>query len=94
MSIGREVGISLRLNLRKKNKVSNLIFRDAGKAFFGSAIAVVLALFLPTFIKPVVQERLDNEAAAIVETVEGVEENIEAVMEGAPVQLPELPAAE
>jgi len=91
---GREVGISLRLNLRKKNKVSNLIFRDAGKAFFGSAIAVVLALFLPTFIKPVVQERLDNEAAAIVETVEGVEENIEAVMEGAPVQLPELPAAE
>jgi phosphate/sulfate permease len=74
---GREVGISLRLNLRKKNKVSNLIFRDAGKAFFGSAIAVVLALFLPTFIKPVVQERLDNEAAAIVETVEGVE----AVME-------------
>jgi hypothetical protein len=78
---GREVGISLRLNLRKKNKVSNLIFRDAGKAFFGSAIAVVLALFLPTFIKPVVQERLDNEAAAIVETVEGVEENIEAGME-------------
>lgn len=78
---GREVGISLRLNLRKKNKVSNLIFRDAGKAFLGSAIAVILALFLPTFIKPVVQERLDNEAAAIVETVDGVEENIEAVME-------------
>jgi phosphate/sulfate permease len=91
---GREVGISLRLNLRKKNKVSNLIFRDAGKAFFGSAIAVILALFLPTFIRPVVQERLDNEAAAIVETVEGVEESIEAVMELAPVQLPELPAAE
>ena len=42
---------------------------------------MILALFLPTFIKPVVQERLDNEAAAIVETVEGVEENIEAVME-------------
>lgn len=78
---GREVGIALRLNLRKKNKVSNLIFRDAGKAFLGSAIAVVLALFLPTFIKPVVQERLDNEAAAIVETVEAVEENIEAAME-------------
>ncbi len=61
----REVGIALRLKIRKKNKVSNLIFRDAGKAFFGSAIAVVLALFLPTFIKPIVQERLDNEAAAI-----------------------------
>ena len=59
------MSIALRLKIRKKNKVSNLIFRDAGKAFFGSAIAVVLALFLPTFIKPIVQERLDNEAAAI-----------------------------
>jgi hypothetical protein len=82
------------LNLRKKNKVSNLIFRDAGKAFFGSAIAVVLALFLPNFIKPVVQERLDNEAAAIVETVEAGEEKIEAGMEGALIQLPELPVAD
>jgi len=51
---GREVGILLRLKLRTKKKVSNLIFRDAGKAFFGSAIAVTLALFLPMFIKPIV----------------------------------------
>jgi phosphate/sulfate permease len=50
---GREVGILLRLKLRSNKKVSNLIFRDAGKAFFGSAIAVVLALFLPLFIEPV-----------------------------------------
>jgi phosphate/sulfate permease len=69
---GREVGIAMRVKIRKKKKVSNLIFRDAGKAFFGSAIAVVLALFLPTFIKPVVQERLDNEAAAAIESVEAV----------------------
>jgi hypothetical protein len=72
---GREVGIALRLNIRKKKKVSNLIFRDAGKAFFGSAIAVMLALFLPTFIKPVVEQRLESEAAALVETVEGTGAN-------------------
>ena len=47
---GREVGIALRLSVRRENKVGNLIFRDAGKAFFGSAIAVILALFLPMFI--------------------------------------------
>lgn len=58
---GREVGIAVRLKIRKKNQVSNLIFRDAGKAFFGSAIAVILALFLPVFIKPIAKERLENE---------------------------------
>ncbi len=47
---GREVGIAIRLKIRRENKVSNLIFRDAGKAFFGSAIAVILALFLPMLI--------------------------------------------
>jgi phosphate/sulfate permease len=83
---GREVGIAMRLKLRKKKKVSNLIFRDAGKAFFGSAIAVVLALFLPTFIKPVVQERLDNEAAAI-ESVEAADEAGAAVA-APPVETP------
>ncbi len=89
---GREVGIALRLKLRKKNKVSNLIFRDAGKAFFGSAIAVVLALFLPTFIEPVAQARLDAEAAAQVETVEAAAETGVEDAETA-VQLPaEVPA--
>ncbi|MEO0508240.1 MAG: hypothetical protein AAF065_00080 [Verrucomicrobiota bacterium] len=57
---GREVGIAIRLRLRKKNKVSNLIFRDAGKAFFGSAIAVVLALFLPLFVSPVISDAPDE----------------------------------
>lgn len=68
---GREVGIALRLRHRSKKKVSNLIFKDAGKAFFGSAIAVVLALFLPLFIKPVTEARLEREAeaAAAIETV-------------------------
>jgi phosphate/sulfate permease len=74
---GREVGINLRLHVRKKNKVSNLIFRDAGKAFFGSAIAVVLALFLPTFIKPIAQERLDKEAAAAIEAAESAPVDVE-----------------
>ena len=71
---GREVGIALRLNVRSKGKVSNLIFRDAGKAFFGSAIAVVLALFLPTFIEPAAAERLEAEAAAAAAvSVESIE---------------------
>jgi len=86
---GREVGIALRLNIRKKKKVSNMIFRDAGKAFFGSAIAVVLALFLPTFIKPIVQERIDSEAAAQVETVE-----VDAGAAEAVVPTPEAPSVE
>jgi phosphate/sulfate permease len=76
---GREVGIAIRLKLRKKNKASNLIFRDAGKAFFGSAIAVVLALFLPMFVKPVAAEPLEKEAEAVVEEVEA--------------ELPDLPSA-
>ena len=70
---GREVGIALRLKIRKKNKVSNLIFRDAGKAFFGSAIAVVLALFLPMFIKPAVEARIEAEEAAAAAAVAPVE---------------------
>jgi phosphate/sulfate permease len=88
---GREVGIALRLKLRKKKKVSNMIFRDAGKAFLGSAVAVMLALFLPTFIKPVAQARIDAEAeaAAQVETVEGA---VDVVPAGA--QVPELPLVE
>lgn len=64
---GREVGIALRLRHRTKKTVSNLIFRDAGKAFVGSAIAVMLALFLPLLIKPAVEARLETEAKAAVE---------------------------
>ena len=44
---GREIGIALRLRHRSKKKVSNLVFSDAGKAFIGSIIAIMLAIFLP-----------------------------------------------
>jgi len=64
---GREVGILLRLKLRTKKKVSNLIFRDAGKAFFGSAIAVTLALFLPMFVKPLVGLLPEEEEVTQIE---------------------------
>lgn len=81
---GREVGIALRLHHRSKKKVSNLIFKDAGKAFFGSAIAVVLALFLPLFIKPVAEARIAAEAAAAeaAAEVEAVQEAEAAPPEG------------
>lgn len=61
---GREVGIAIRLKMRSKNKVSNLIFRDAGKAFLGSALAVILALFLPMLITPVVAKVNEDETTA------------------------------
>jgi hypothetical protein len=88
---GREIGISLRLHIRKKKKVSNMIFRDAGKAFLGSSIAVVLALFLPMWIKPVAQARIDAEAEAAA-SIRAVEAS--SVSAPAGVQLPELPATE
>lgn len=69
---GREVGIALRLRHRGKKMVSNLVFRDAGKAFIGSAIAVVLALLLPLFIKPVA-EPLVEELPLIEEKIGEIE---------------------
>ena len=44
---GREIGLGLRMHHKKKRKISNMIFADAGKAFMGSAIAVMLAIGLP-----------------------------------------------
>lgn len=88
---GREIGIGLHLKIRKKKKVSNMIFRDAGKAFLGSSIAVVLALFLPTFIRPIAQARLDSEAEAAAQ-IESVDEAVNAAPVG--VQVPDLPAVE
>lgn len=70
---GREVGIALRLRHRSKKLVSTLIFKDAGKAFAGSAIAVVLALFLPLMIKPVNQAIHDEAQVEEVETVDAAE---------------------
>jgi hypothetical protein len=67
---GREIGLGLRLRHRSKKKISNLIFADAGKAFAGSVVAVVLALGLP-LLAPDPEPR--DEApppAAVVEEVE------------------------
>lgn len=72
---GREVGIALRLRHRDKKTVSALVFGDAGKAFLGSVIAVVLALFLPLFVAPVAQDVVDD-APAIEAAVEQVSEEI------------------
>jgi phosphate/sulfate permease len=89
---GREIGIGLHLKIRKKKKVSNMIFRDAGKAFLGSSIAVVLALFLPTFIKPIAQARIDSEVEAVAQ-VEAVEGTVETPVP-ASASAPEFPLAE
>lgn len=47
---GRELGIAIRLRNRSRKKLSRLIFGDAGKAFVGSVIAIVLALTLPLLV--------------------------------------------
>ncbi len=44
---GRELGLTLRLNIRPSRGTFKLIFRDAGKAFVGLAVSVALALSLP-----------------------------------------------
>lgn len=44
---GREIGLALVLRHRSKKKVTNLVSSDAGKAFLGSVIAIILAMFLP-----------------------------------------------
>jgi len=48
--------------------VSNLIFKDAGKAFFGSVVAVSLALFLPLFVHSVADdaEPVDEAPAEVI----------------------------
>ncbi len=69
---GRELGLALRLNHLGKKKLTNLIFSDAGKAFFGSAIAVLLAMFLPLLAKMSMKDdsvEPVEEPAPIVETV-------------------------
>ena len=71
---GREIGITLRLNHQKKKKLANLVFSDAGKAFFGSAIAVVLALFLPLLAQLTMDDLPElPEKPAIEEIVDPLE---------------------
>ena len=71
---GREIGIALRLRHRGKKKVSNLIFSDAGKAFAGSVIAVILALLLPFLAGPLPKDDEANAEAAVEAVVESAEE--------------------
>jgi len=66
---GRELGLVLRLKHQSKKAVSGIIFSDAGKAFFGSIVSVVLALTLPliaTRLMPVkVKKQEDREIMAV-----------------------------
>ena len=43
--------IARKLRHLGKKKVANIVFSDAGKVFFGSAVAIVLAMFLPLIAK-------------------------------------------
>lgn len=67
---GREIGIALRLRHRGKKQVSNMVFSDAGKAFFGSVIAVILALFLPLLMGAPTADSSDPSEKAKIESVE------------------------
>jgi hypothetical protein len=64
---GRELGIMLRIRHRDGKSVKRMIFADAGKAFMGSAVAIVLAIFLPMLITPVNGDEKPSEEK--VETV-------------------------
>jgi len=44
---GREVGLMLRLRHRRQGLVSRLVFSDAGKAFIGMVVSIVIAFVLP-----------------------------------------------
>ena len=66
---GREVGLALRLRHRTKGTVASLVFGDAGKALFGSAIAVGLALALPLLVTPVTSDERTESAMEEVSLV-------------------------
>lgn len=67
---GREIGIALRLRNRGKKEVSNMVFSDAGKAFIGSIIAIMLAIFLPLIGQAMMAGEPDvTEPAPLVEPV-------------------------
>ena len=58
---GREIALALILRHRSKKQVQRLVFSDAGKAFFGSAIAVFLAMFLPLLASIAIGPEEDSE---------------------------------
>jgi len=69
---GREIGIMLRHRHRKSKALSRMIFGDAGKAFMGSVIAIILALILPLFIV-VKGEKSPPKVTTEIEKVETVD---------------------
>jgi hypothetical protein len=69
------------LRHRGKKKVTNIVFSDAGKAFFGSVIAVLLAIFLPVLMKATGNGVVVPDAAAVEAEV-------------APAQLPDAAPVE
>lgn len=48
---GREIAMTVRLKQRDMKGVTKIVFQDMGKAFFGLAVSVVLALGLPYLAK-------------------------------------------
>lgn len=68
---GREIALSMKIKHKTRNAVGRLIFIDAGKAFLGSVVAILLALTLPLFITAVVVE----EQAEVSSEVQGGEDS-------------------
>ncbi|BCX49678.1 hypothetical protein HAHE_35860 [Haloferula helveola] len=61
---GREIGLAMKLRHRGKPVVARIVFMDAGKAFLGSVVAIVLALALPIFVTKVVADEPAADAPA------------------------------
>ncbi|MEM9081120.1 MAG: hypothetical protein AAGC74_10560 [Verrucomicrobiota bacterium] len=78
---GREIAVGMLLKHRGKQEVSGLVFRDAGKAFLGSAIAFVLAIFLPFLAVSLARGGGEDLAQEVV-----VEELAEEALAGEQVQ--------
>ena len=57
---GREIALTLNLKHRSKKELSQTIYRDAGKAFLGSVVAIGLALLLPIFVTPVLKKEAET----------------------------------
>lgn len=75
---GREIALAMLLKHRNKKEVSNLVFKDAGKAFLGSLIAFALAILLPILALSLAgnqnEQNPENKTPENSETVkEGIE---------------------
>lgn len=71
---GREIALSIKLKHRNRKTVGRLVFMDAGKAFMGSVVAILLALILPIFITAVVKDEPADSKVAAPEKLEQPEE--------------------